>query len=126
MNARRYRRDANGDEQPVWASKRRIEALGTKEGRDAFNAGRLPIRMSNVTHDEAAQKEYDRLVAERGEKTTDMEVTFAKGTSALYAKDGDIPRTVTLTCDCLRWHSFATVDFHDGKGPCSVWQGDLK
>ncbi len=58
---RRYRIDSNGQEQPVWASKSKLVALGTREGRDAFNQGREPIRLSNPTHDNAAQAEYTRL-----------------------------------------------------------------
>jgi hypothetical protein len=57
---RRYKYGPNG-EQPVWASKRKLIALGIQEGREAFRDGREPIRLSNPTHDDAARKEYKRL-----------------------------------------------------------------
>ncbi len=57
---RRYRMTSEG-EKPVWASKRKLIELGEKEGRDAFLAGREPIRMSNTTYDDAARKAFERL-----------------------------------------------------------------
>jgi hypothetical protein len=56
---RRYRIDNQDNEQPVWASKARLTALGETEGRAAAKEGRQPIRMSNPTHDNAARLAFE-------------------------------------------------------------------
>lgn len=58
---RKYRIDKDGQEKPVWASPSELRELGTAEGRAAFEQGRLPIRMSNTTYDDAAEREHARL-----------------------------------------------------------------
>jgi len=55
---RRYRIGQDGQETPVWASRAKLEALGRQEGRDAARDRRLPVTMSNRTHDEAAWAAY--------------------------------------------------------------------
>ena len=42
----------------MWASRAKLEALGRQEGRDAARDRRLPIHMSNPTHDRAADAAY--------------------------------------------------------------------
>jgi hypothetical protein len=56
---RRYRIDASGQEQPVWASESKIADLGAQEGRAAAAEGRQPIRWGNTTYDDAARKAFE-------------------------------------------------------------------
>lgn len=56
---RRYRIDTNGQEQPVWASERKIADLGAQEGRAAAQEGRQPIRWGNRTYDDAAREAFE-------------------------------------------------------------------
>jgi hypothetical protein len=57
---RKYRFDKSGHEQPVWMSNRKLVELGRQEGREAFAQGREPIRLSNLSHDNAARAEFER------------------------------------------------------------------
>ena len=62
MASRRYRFDASGQEQPIWASKRKLQEMGREWGRQAFSNGQpAPINYGNTTHDTAAKEEFDRL-----------------------------------------------------------------
>ncbi len=62
---RRYRMGPHGEE-PVWASKRKLEEMGREEGRAAKLRGRPPIRMGNLTFDEAALAEYKGDIKRNG------------------------------------------------------------
>jgi hypothetical protein len=62
---RRYRIDKDGNEQPAWASEKKLEQWGREEGARAFRDQREPTTMSNLTHDQAAWAEYKRLLNEK-------------------------------------------------------------
>ena len=62
---RRYTIGADGAERPVWASRKRLEAMGREWAHIAIRHGQAePIRVGNTTHDEAAAREFARLKKE--------------------------------------------------------------
>lgn len=69
---RRYRLDAQGNEQPVWASKRKLVALGEQEGREAALYGRLPVTLSNPTHDDAAWRAFEAAGGKRPARESEV------------------------------------------------------
>lgn len=58
---RKYRLDRNGNEVPVWASKKKLVEMGKEHGRQAFENRTYPARYGNPTFDQAAREEWERL-----------------------------------------------------------------
>ena len=63
--ARKYRIDENGQERPVWMSKRNLQALGREEAAKAFRENRKPIHYGNIAYDTACEQYYRQLTRER-------------------------------------------------------------
>lgn len=60
--SRRYRWTAEG-EKPILASRKKLEEMGRRWAYQAWRGGYNLVRVGNTIHDEAAQREYDRLTA---------------------------------------------------------------
>lgn len=73
---RRYRRDRNGQEQPVWLRANKIRDLGTREGEEAARDKRQPIHWGNTIYDAATQLAFTIKSKEMklGRKLTDGEL----------------------------------------------------
>lgn len=106
----------------------RSESAALTEARRAVRLWRQSRSLA-AQHDRAISRGFDAGNYANAYETTHPDpmaepVRFAKGTRVTIRIRGKRAFRAVLSCDCLEWHSFATVK--PLRGPeCSVWAGDV-